>query len=54
MKHFNFPFLAGVLLTSLAFVPIHFLYNREAKIKCLENSSYLVAVTGDHLSLIHI
>ncbi len=48
MKNFNFPFLAGVLLTSLAFVPIHFLYNKEAKLRCLENSSYLVAVTGDH------
>ena len=46
MKHFQF--VAGVLLTSLAFVPIHVLYNREAKIKCLENSSYMVAVTGDH------
>ena len=48
MKNFNFPFIAGVLLTSLAFVPIHFLYNREAKFKCLENPSYMVAVTGDH------
>ena len=48
MKNFNFPFIAGVLLTSLAFVPIHFLYNKEAKLRCLENPSYMVAVTGDH------
>ena len=32
----------------LAFVPIHFLYNREAKFKCPENPSYMVSVTGDH------
>jgi hypothetical protein len=48
MKNFNFPFLAGVLLTSLAFVPVHFLYNKEAKLRCLENPTYQVAVTGDH------
>jgi hypothetical protein len=48
MKNFNFPFLAGVLLTSLAFVPVHFLYNNEAKLRCLENPTYQVAVTGDH------
>ena len=45
MKNFNFPFLAGVLLTSLAFVPVHFLYNKEAKLRCLENPTYQVAVT---------
>lgn len=48
MKYAIFPFTAGVLLTSLGFVPIHFIFNREAKLRCLENQIHQVAVTGDH------
>lgn len=48
MKDAIFPFTAGVLLTALGFVPIHLIYNNEAKLHCLQNPTYKVAVTGDH------